>query len=131
MSFVGSNSFILNKSIVDNICLNNSKLEKQEIISLSLKLGFNEITKKIKKNIIVSGYGSNLSDGQKQQISILRALVSNKKILILDEAINSLDVALKQKLFKYLIHLKKNKIIVFVFHSNNLNKYADKIIKLK
>ena len=46
MSFVGSNSFILNKSIVDNICLNNSKLEKQEIISLSLKLGFNEITKK-------------------------------------------------------------------------------------
>ena len=49
MSFVGSNSFILNKSIVDNICLNNSKLEKQEIISLSLKLGFNEITKKNKK----------------------------------------------------------------------------------
>ncbi len=132
MSYLGTNSFLLNKTIVNNINFNNDVIyKKNEIIKLANELGFNEVKKKIKNNYIISGYGSNLSSGQKQQISILKALFSNKKIIILDEAINSMDVILKEKLFKYLTKIRHNKLIIFVLHGNNLNKYAHKNILLK
>lgn len=132
IAFVDSNPLMLNKSILININLNNDIVyKKNHIINLSKKLGLNELANKVENNFRITGYGSNLSNGQKQQVSILRALLSDKKIIILDEALNSMDIKLKKNILIYLNKVKKNKLILYVLHNNSLNKYVDKTISLK
>ena len=73
--------------------------------------------------------GSKLSGGQKQIIAFLRALLKNKKIILLDEPTSSLDPITK-KLVLDLIENTKNKTMLIVSHDPNTKKLFDKIIQL-
>ena len=71
----------------------------------------------------------NLSGGEKQIIALLRLLVSDRPILLLDESFSSIDIKNTQIIKDYILSLK-DKIIIEVTHnisSENLNKY-DQII---
>ena len=74
---------------------------------------------------------TSLSDGQKQRISISRALLKKPKILIIDEATSSLDPKTEEKIF---YHLKRNcidSLIIFVTHRPSSLKYCDNVYELK
>ena len=95
---------------------NDKKIQKKDLINLCKKLHFKDLINMIKKNHKIYGYGSNLSNGQRQQIAILRTLNSNKKFIILDEAINSIDISLQERVISYLNKIKKDKIIIYTLH---------------
>ena len=57
-----------------------------------------------------------LSGGQKQLISVIRGLVSDSSILVLDEPFNHLDIEVKNKLLDYIKLYNKNKTIIRVNH---------------
>jgi len=69
-----------------------------------------------------------ISGGEKQKISIFRALIKNPDVVILDEPTNSLDVSSKVKLRKYIDSIKHNKIIIIVTHDRDFINKKDDIV---
>jgi ABC-type bacteriocin/lantibiotic exporter with double-glycine peptidase domain len=76
-------------------------------------------------------FGENLSGGQRQIINILSGLISDSKIIILDEPTNALDPLLKKDFIKMLHHFKKFKQgILVITHDKELIQILDEIIQL-
>ena len=71
-----------------------------------------------------------LSGGEQQMLVIGRALMTNPKLLILDEATNAIEKELEMKVLKYLNNLKQDKIIIIVAHRESVFESCDKVYKL-
>lgn len=119
---------LFNKTLLENITMQNESLTNEQIVSacqnadvlkdiLSNPLGF---------NTIVSETGVNFSGGQRQKISLARALVHNPKILILDEATSALDNVSERNIYENILNLNCTKIIIA--HRLSTIKNADRII---
>lgn len=75
---------------------------------------------------ILGDRGSLLSGGQKQCISIARALVRNKSLLIFDEATSALDLPMESYILNAVKEIMKNGIVILISHNANVTKFADK-----
>ena len=79
---------------------------------------------------IKNAYSNTLSGGEKQRISILRAVINNPKLIIADEPTGSIDEFNKEKifsLFKNIINEYDSSILI-VTHDNNVSKISNKIL---
>ncbi|MBQ6421546.1 MAG: ABC transporter ATP-binding protein [Clostridia bacterium] len=75
--------------------------------------------------------GTNMSQGQKQLLTIARALVANPKILILDEATSSVDTKTEQKIQSAMKELMKGRTSFVIAHRLSTIKNADNILVMK
>jgi len=76
-------------------------------------------------------YPSQLSGGEKQRVSIARALINDPQIILADEPTGSLDLKNAKEVFKILIKLKnKNRLIIFATHNRFFANMADCKIEL-
>ncbi|ELC8463952.1 ABC transporter ATP-binding protein [Clostridium perfringens] len=133
ISVISQDIFIFNTTVKNNITLYNEiKEENIEywINKLGMKSLINNYTEYLNTNIYENGY--NISGGQKQQICILRALVRNTPILVLDEMNSSLDNNLS---FKIENELLDNEEITLISVTHKLNKKIlskyDKIVYME
>lgn len=121
---------IFNKTIYENITLNNSKYTQKEVLEAldgaSLLKEVAEMPQGI--NTMLSENGSNISGGQRQRIAIARALIKKPKILILDEATSSLDQKNEKAIDSFLKNYGATKITTS--HNISTLKNMDKIYLL-
>lgn len=73
---------------------------------------------------------SALSGGQKQKVSIIKALYKNPQLLLLDEPTSALDAASREKLAAYLRETAANRITILISHDQELLDLADETIRL-
>lgn len=90
IAYVSQNSYIFSDTLRFNITLGED-ISDHDILNILKLLDLNDLFKEDGLNHILKENGKNLSGGQKQRISLARALVRNKKILLLDEVTSSLD----------------------------------------
>ena len=81
---------------------------------------------------IKDSYSKTLSGGEKQRISILRAIINNPKLVLADEPTGSIDEFNKEKIFLLFKEIVKeyNSSILIVTHDNNVSKISNKILNL-
>jgi ABC-type bacteriocin/lantibiotic exporter with double-glycine peptidase domain len=75
--------------------------------------------------------GFNLSGGQKQRLGIARALYTNPKILVMDEATSSLDALIEEEIVKEIFNMKGDRTIVLIAHRLSSIRQADKLVYLE
>ena len=113
VSPVTQNVFIFNDTIRNNITLyaNYSEEEVQSAIENS---GLDKVIRDLPDGIdtVIGEYGTDLSGGEKQRISIARCLIKNTKIIVMDEATSSLDKTTARNIEQLLLDLDKTVIVI-------------------
>ena len=124
---------IFNASILENIGLGNPSSSKEEIIKASKITGFHKIVNELPDSYetILHDQGATLSQGQRQLLSITRALLSQNDILILDEATSSLDSHTEAIVQNAFSQLMKQKTLLIIAHRLSTIKNADFIVVMK
>ncbi|SHI72784.1 ATP-binding cassette, subfamily B [Clostridium cavendishii DSM 21758] len=132
ISMVFQDVYLLNDSIYNNIKLGNQEATTEQIIEAARIANCHEFIEKLenKYDTIVGEGGSTLSGGEKQRISIARAILKNAPIILLDEATASLDADNELEIRKAIKKLTLNKTVIVIAHRLNTIKDADQIIVL-
>ena len=129
-SICSQNPILLNRSIKDNIIL-NQKYDKKRLEFICKIVGLNKVFSKNRNiNSRIDPDSLNFSGGEKQRISIARALYYNRQILIMDEATNQLDEITEKNILKNILKNYKKTTIIFISHNKELQIFFNKKIYL-
>lgn len=117
VGIVPQNIYLFSETVRNNIKVGRD-INDKKILRLAKELNFDDIVKSegINLETFIFNNGGNLSGGQKQKICILRALIGEPALLILDEADAYLDVKSKLNFYNFIKNTKDDRITVFVSH---------------
>jgi ATP-binding cassette, subfamily B, bacterial MsbA len=129
ISLVSQDTTLFDDTIRNNIAYANLEATDEEIIEAAEKSFASEFIKKMPDgyNSLIGENGLRLSGGEKQRISIARAMLKKSSIILLDEATSSLDADTEQKIQKALTLLTKNKTTVVIAHRLSTILSSDQI----
>ena len=130
ISMVFQKVYLFNDTIENNIKFGNPNATQDEVIEACKKACCHDFIVKLADgyNTVVGEGGSTLSGGEKQRISIARAILKDAPIIILDEATSSVDPENEHLLIKAIKELTKNKTLITIAHRLSTVREADKII---
>ena len=132
ISMVLQDVFLFNGSVLDNIRLRNENITKERIVEASKKIGAHRYIMQLPDdyNFILSERGTNLSVGQRQLISFVRALIFDPDILILDEATSSIDTETELTIQFAIEKLIQKRSSIIIAHRLSTIRHAEKILVL-
>ncbi len=124
--------FLFSGSILDNVKYGNKDVSLNDVEKATKELGMTDFINSLDDgfNTVIGQRGSDLSMGQRQLLSILRALVADTQYLILDEATSSIDSYTEKKIQKALNILLQNRTSITIAHRLATVRKCDKIIVL-
>ena len=130
IGYIGPNENLFTDTLYNNIVLWKEIDEKK----LSKILDICEIDKITSKNslginMFIYEDGFNISEGEKQRIVLARLLVSNFNILLIDEALNAVDINSERKILKGIFNYFKKETIIYVSHRFDNIDLFDKLVK--
>ncbi len=125
--------FLFNGSIFDNIEYSKKGITKDEVQSFINNYGMSEIFRTLPNGLDspVGEMGRNLSEGQRQAVSILRAFVRNPDIIIMDEATAQIDSKSEKNIITAMRNYAKNGTLILISHRFSLITLSDRVIVLE
>ncbi|MCK9554666.1 ABC transporter ATP-binding protein/permease [bacterium] len=133
IGIVTQDTILFNDTIANNISYGNRELGLEDIADAAKKANADSFIKSFQKgyDTVIGERGVKLSGGEKQRITIARALLKNPPILILDEATSSLDTESEKLVQDALNVLMKGRTVFVIAHRLSTVKNADSIIVLE
>ena len=124
--------FLFSGTILDNVKYGNKDVSLNDVEKATKELGMMDFINSLDDGFktVIGQRGSDLSMGQRQLLSILRALVADTQYLILDEATSSIDSYTEKKIQKALDILLQNRTSITIAHRLATVRKCDKIIVL-
>ena len=129
ISLVTQDVTLFDDTIKNNILYANPNATEEELIEVVKKSSVNEFVEKLpeKFDTVIGENGIRLSGGEKQRISIARAMLKKSPIILLDEATSSLDAETESKIQNAMEILTKNKTTLVIAHRLSTILNANKI----
>jgi len=129
ISLVSQDITLFDDTVLTNIAYADSKASKEKILEACKFSAVHDFVEKLpeKYNTIIGENGVRLSGGEKQRISIARAILKNAPIILLDEATSSLDADTEYKIQEAIMYLTKNKTTIIIAHRLSTVQRANKI----
>ncbi len=132
MAVVLQDNFLFSGTVMENIRYGNLEATDEEIIEVAEIVGAHEFIEKLPEGYQtdVRERGSRLSIGQRQLISLSRALLADPRILIMDEATSSIDAYTELIIQQALERVFKNRTSIIIAHRLSTVRNADMIVVL-
>lgn len=132
LSYVNQQEFLFDDTILYNLTLGDTTYSQHQIDSVTKAIGLFDFISSLPDgyNTKVGDSGICLSGGQRQMVSIARALLKNTSLIILDEATSALDEHTESTVIKGIEKLMSDKTIIIISHHFNAIKDVDKVFVL-
>ncbi len=126
-------TWLYNGSILENIRYGNLSATDEEVIAAARAAQVHHFVKTLPDgyNMVLNEEASNISQGQKQLLTIARTILSDPKILILDEATSSVDTRTEIMIQKAMDHLMEGRTSFIIAHRLSTIRDADIILVMK
>jgi len=129
ISLVSQDITLFDDTVLANIAYANSEASKEKILEASKFSATHDFVEQLpeKYDTLIGENGVRLSGGEKQRISIARAILKDAPIILLDEATSSLDADTEHKIQEAIMYLTKNKTTIIIAHRLSTVLRANKI----
>jgi len=130
LGVVLQDTFLFSKSVMDNIRYGRLEASDEDCIEAAKMAGANLFIRQLPDgyDTILAERGSNLSQGQRQLLSISRAILADPDILILDEATSSVDTRTEARIQKALLKLMDGRTSFVIAHRLSTIRDADNVL---
>ena len=133
ISMVFQDVYLFEDTIENNIKFGKQNASHEEVVQAAKKASCHEFIEALPEgyNTLIGEGGASLSGGEKQRISIARAMLKDAGIIIFDEATANIDPENEDKLKEAIESLTKNKTVIMIAHRLKTIRNADQILVLK
>lgn len=133
VSMVFQDVYLFNDTVLNNIRVGKTEATQGEIVAAAKTARCHDFISKLPQGYetLVGEGGSTLSGGEKQRISIARAILKDAPVILLDEATASLDPENELYIQEAINELVKNKTVIIIAHRLNTVVHADRIVVLE
>ncbi|WP_068781232.1 ABC transporter ATP-binding protein [Paenibacillus sp. GM2] len=131
VSMVDQEVFLFNDTVLNNIRYAKPEASEQEVMAAAKEANCHTFIEQLEQgyDTMAGDNGNKFSGGERQRISIARAILKDSSILLLDEATSSLDIENEWAVKEATQHLlNKQKTVVMIAHTLSVIKHADKIV---
>jgi len=132
IGYVAQQSRLLADTIFENLCYGNPNADIEQVIKAAKIADIHDFIESLPEGYAtrIGKQGLSLSEGQKQRISIARALVKDPDIFIFDEPTAALDMETERSIFKELSKLTESKTLFVASHRPSIIKDANRVLLL-
>lgn len=133
MGIVSQETILFNGTVFDNIAFGMSDVNMDEVIAAAKVANAHDFIVAMPDgyNTNIGDRGIKMSGGQRQRLSIARAVLKNPPVLILDEATSALDTESERLVQDALVNLMKNRTSIVIAHRLSTVQFADEIVVLQ
>ena len=133
LGLVLQDPFLFSATILENIRYGRPEKSQEEVIAAAKIAGAHQFIKRLPKGYQteLSWGGADLSQGQRQLLTIARAVLVDPVILLLDEATSSVDTRTEREIQKALDRLRQNRTSIVIAHRLSTIRNADQILFIK
>lgn len=133
IGIVSQNIFLFRGTVLSNILYGHENKTRQDVQNLINSLGLQEYIGRLAKGLDteINQNTSGVSGGQTQIIAFIRAQLSEKDMLILDEPISNVDVETRNLLLQILKEKEYNGILIVISHQTDGMDFLSKVIEIK
>jgi len=130
---VQQDNLLLNLSVRENIAVAVPSAPMEQVVLAAKLAGADAFIRELPNgyDTLVGERGHALSTGQRQRVSIARALVTNPKVLIFDEATSMLDYEAEQELQKNMLDIVKGRTVFIIAHRLPTLRHATRILSME
>ena len=132
LGYVPQETFLFTETLSENIALGTSEASPEEIIEAADIAGLAGDIENFSQgyDTRVGERGITLSGGQKQRTAIARAVLRNPRILILDDALSSVDTITEERILRHLKEVMRDRTSIIISHRISTVRHADQIVVL-
>jgi ATP-binding cassette, subfamily B, multidrug efflux pump len=132
IGFVPQETFLFSETVRENIAFGKEDATDEEVGAAAEAANIAQDIEEFpeKYRTLVGERGITLSGGQKQRTAIARAIIRNPRILILDDALSSVDTHTEDKILNHLREVMQNRTTIFISHRVSTVRNADRIAVL-
>jgi ATP-binding cassette subfamily B protein len=132
LGFVPQETFLFSETVRENIAFGKEDATDEEVRAAALAASIGEEIESFPEQYrtLVGERGITLSGGQKQRTAIARAIIRNPRILVLDDALSSVDTHTEDKILNHLREIMQGRTTIFISHRVSTVRNADRIAVL-